>query len=84
MPPAEGAADEPGRRVTRVAAYALCVRDQRILLCRIADGSWSGVGQWTLPGGGLEFGEAPRDGALRELAEETGLLGEIDILADVL
>jgi 8-oxo-dGTP diphosphatase len=35
-------------------------------------------------GGGLDFGEAPRDGALRELEEETGLVGEIVAIADVL
>lgn len=28
---------------------------------------------WCLPGGGLEDGEAPRTGAVRELAEETGI-----------
>jgi 8-oxo-dGTP diphosphatase len=60
------------------------VEEQRILLCRIAPGHWSGVGEWTLPGGGLDFGETPRDGALRELTEETGLLGEIVELAEVL
>ncbi|KOG33957.1 GNAT family N-acetyltransferase [Streptomyces resistomycificus] len=27
---------------------------------------------WALPGGGLDPGESPREGALRELAEETG------------
>ena len=80
----EPAAAEPARRVTRIAAYALCVEDGRILLCRIAPGYWSGVGEWTLPGGGLDFGESPRDGAIRELAEETGLAGEIIGLADVL
>lgn len=75
---------DPLRRVTRVAAYALCVRDGRILLCRIAPGPWTAVGQWTLPGGGLEHGEGPATGALRELAEETGLQATIDGLADVL
>ena len=84
MPPADDVPAEPERQVTRVAAYALCIQDGRILLCRIADGYWSGVGQWTLPGGGLDFGESPRDGALRELTEETGLTGEIEGLADVL
>jgi 8-oxo-dGTP diphosphatase len=74
----------PERRVTRVAAYALCVEHRRILLCRIAPGYWSGVGEWTLPGGGLDFGESPLDGAIRELAEVTGLAGEIVDLADVL
>ena len=74
----------PQRSVTRVSAYALCVEDGRILLCRIAPGYWSGVGEWTLPGGGLDFGESPRDAVIRELAEETGLAGEIIGLADVL
>jgi ADP-ribose pyrophosphatase YjhB (NUDIX family) len=72
------------RRVTRVAAYALCSRGDEILLSRIAPGATaSSDGMWILPGGGVEFGEHPRDAALRELAEETGLAGEIVELAEV-
>jgi 8-oxo-dGTP diphosphatase len=56
----------------RLAAYAWCVDGDRVLLCRIADGGPAN-GRWTLPGGGLDFGEDPHDGALRELREETGL-----------
>jgi len=33
------------------------------------------VGKWVLPGGHLEPGETPRRGALRELLEETGVVG---------
>lgn len=40
-------------------------------------------GMWCLPGGFIELGEAPEAGALRELAEETGLQGTIDTLLGV-
>lgn len=72
------------RRVTRVSAYALCERGASILLTRIAQGATAAFdGMWTLPGGGIEFGEDPRAAAIRELAEETGLIGEVDELAGV-
>ena len=35
-------------------------------------------GQWCLPGGFIELDESMEQAALRELAEETGLAGEID------
>ena len=68
---------------TRVAAYALC-RDAagRILLCHIAPSVGAGD-LWTLPGGGIDFGESPAIAVLRELEEETGYLGEVERLVDV-
>jgi len=66
---------------TRVGAYAICLDESgRILLCRIAPAVKPG-GFWTLPGGGLEFGETPEAGALREVEEESGLTVELDGLA---
>jgi ADP-ribose pyrophosphatase YjhB (NUDIX family) len=61
----------------RVGAYAL-VKDasDRLLLVRGAAGS-DGPGQWWMPGGGLDFGEDPATGVLRELREETGLEGRL-------
>jgi len=59
---------------TRVAAYGLVVQDQKLLLCRISSELPKWQGYWTLPGGGVEFGEAPQDAMVREVQEETGML----------
>ena len=64
---------EPAERATRIAAYGLVVRDQQILLCRIAPRVMEWAGFWTLPGGGIRFGEEPEDAMVREVREETGL-----------
>lgn len=61
---------------TYVGAYALCLRSGQILLSRLA-AHGPETGCWTLPGGGVEFGEAPNAAVLRELEEETGLRGRI-------
>jgi ADP-ribose pyrophosphatase YjhB (NUDIX family) len=66
----------------RLAAYAWVERDERVLLVRIASTD-PGAGHWTLPGGGLDFGEDPADGVLRELREETGLTGTVGALLAV-
>ena len=56
-----------------MGAYALCTDEEgRVLLARVGT-SDTVRGRWTLPGGGLEFGEGPEAAAVREVAEETGL-----------
>ena len=59
-----------------MAAYAVILRDDHILLSRLAKRLTSKE-LWTLPGGGLEHGEDPRDAVVREVHEETGL--DVDI-----
>ncbi|MEO1088763.1 MAG: NUDIX domain-containing protein, partial [Acidobacteriota bacterium] len=51
---------------TRLAAYAVIVEDNRLLLCRISPQIPAHAGKWTLPGGGLDFGETPEAAVVRE------------------
>ena len=62
------------QQITRVSAYGLILQDGRILLCRISDHLPLDAGLWTLPGGGIDFGEDPADAMVREVREETGLI----------
>jgi 8-oxo-dGTP diphosphatase len=74
---------ETGERVQRVAAYNVCVdADNRLLLCRLS-AITEAPGSWTLPGGGIQFGEHPESAAIRELEEETGFIGRITELLAV-
>jgi 8-oxo-dGTP diphosphatase len=84
MRPETGAAmtGELAERRQRISAYGLIVADGSILLARIAAG-YPGEGSWTLPGGGLDWGEAPQEALHRELYEETGLRGEIRTLLGI-
>ncbi len=63
--------DEAGRQF-RMGVYGLAVNDDEVLLARVGPGDVE-VGAWTLPGGGLDWGEHPILGLEREFAEETGL-----------
>src|SRR6476646_3320710 len=63
-------------KLQRVAAYALILRDDQILLTRLAR-KVSADEKWHLPGGGLDHGENPRDALVREVREETGLDAEV-------
>lgn len=41
------------------------------------------LGQWSIPGGKLEWGESLKEALRREIREETGLVVEIERLIDV-
>jgi 8-oxo-dGTP diphosphatase len=62
------------KQITRVAAYGLVLQESQILLCRISNQLPRLAGQWTLPGGGIDFCESPIDAMVREVREETGLI----------
>ncbi|MFG3258747.1 NUDIX hydrolase [Streptomyces sp. NPDC048172] len=65
----------------RLAAYAVCVEDGRVLLARHVPPG--GESNWTLPGGRVEHAEDPFDAVLREVAEETGCTGVVERLLGV-
>jgi 8-oxo-dGTP pyrophosphatase MutT (NUDIX family) len=66
----------------RVAAYAVLTRDEEVLLTRMSSRTRI-EGRWTLPGGGIDHGEDPRDALRREVYEETGLRVEPGRVVDV-
>lgn len=66
----------------RVAAYALLTRDDEVLLTQMSSRTRI-EGRWTLPGGGIDHGEDPRDALRREVYEETGLRVEPGRVIDV-
>jgi ADP-ribose pyrophosphatase YjhB (NUDIX family) len=80
--PPGGATPGPGAYITGIRARighdrifypwaGLAIRDGdgKLFLVRLAERE-----QWHCPGGGMEIGETPAGAALRELAEETGLV----------
>jgi ADP-ribose pyrophosphatase YjhB (NUDIX family) len=71
----------PARR-QRLAAYALVRREESVLLTRVSARGFH-TGGWTLPGGGVDHGESPRDAVRREVHEETGLDVEVGRLLGV-
>lgn len=82
--PVEVPTGPPGaRRLQRLAAYAVVVVEGRLLMSQLA--SWVGGagGRWSLPGGGVDPGETPLDGVVREVQEEAGQDVVVEALVQV-
>jgi 8-oxo-dGTP pyrophosphatase MutT (NUDIX family) len=74
-------------RTQRLGAYVVVVADDpggvpHLLITRVSPTGYP-AGFWALPGGGVDHGESPRDGVVREVHEETGLRATSVRLVDV-
>ncbi len=65
------AAERPHR--SRSGARIVVTDGSHVLLIADTDPGLPGSRWWVTPGGGIDAGETPRQAAVRELAEETGL-----------
>ena len=70
-----------------VCVGAVILDDDRLLLIRRGHGP--AAGNWSLPGGRVEFGETMAEALVREVQEETGLevalgnyIGHVEIFGD--
>jgi 8-oxo-dGTP diphosphatase len=68
------------KRVLATLCYV--VKDDRVLLLHRT--KEPNLGLWIAPGGKLEFDESPQECALRELYEETGLIGRNPALRGII
>lgn len=67
----------------RIGVYGVAVHQEQLLLTQLSSRDRD-AGRWTLPGGGMEFGESPHETLRREFNEETGLTPEIGSVLDVI
>lgn len=68
-------------RDPKVAAIVSVTKDDQLLL--VKRGVSPELGKWSMPGGYIDYGEDPREAAVREVREETGLDVRITQLIDV-
>jgi len=65
------------RTIHRVVSKVVILNNKnQVLMAKVSRGFFTGC--WTLPGGYVDYGEHPREAAIREAMEELGISIEID------
>ena len=65
------------RTIHRVVSKVMVINSRnQVLMAKVSRGFFSGC--WTLPGGFVDYGEHPREAAVREAMEELGIEISID------
>ena len=72
----------PVKQVIAPCVGVICFRGEDVLLIR--RGKPPRFGEWSIPGGRIEFGETAERAALRELYEETSVTAKLYGLVDVI
>ncbi|MCA1839536.1 MAG: NUDIX hydrolase [Actinobacteria bacterium] len=78
QPPGDPTNDPRGPAATVGVGAVICEQSKVLLILRGRDPY---LGHWSLPGGGLEFGETVEQAIVREVREETNLVVEPQGLA---
>jgi 8-oxo-dGTP diphosphatase len=81
--PMTGDAISPPPLLRPIVGVGAVIWNDRGEIVLIRRGQEPRRGEWSIPGGKLEWGEALKDALLREVQEETGLTVEITGLIDV-
>jgi 8-oxo-dGTP diphosphatase len=71
------------RRRAPIAGVGAVISNAAGQVLLIRRGQPPRLGQWSIPGGKLEWGESVKEGLRREIREETGLVIEIERLVDI-
>lgn len=74
--------DAASPRRPMIGAGLVCFKGDHVLL--IKRGKAPRLGEWSIPGGHLEWGETTEHAALRETLEETGVTAQIHGLIEVI
>ncbi|MET0547114.1 MAG: NUDIX hydrolase [Caulobacterales bacterium] len=74
--------DENAPRRPALGAGLVCFKGDQVLMIR--RNKAPRLGEWSIPGGHVEWGETTAEAAIRETLEETGIVAEIQAMVELI